>query len=65
VDLASLGRDFFAKSGVAATLDPPAIKSIDHTGGQWTITLVGPNGDTAIVTLDNKYSVLAVRRQQA
>jgi hypothetical protein len=65
VDLASLGRDFFLKSGNAATLNPPEIKSVERAGGRWTVTLTGPNGDTAVVTLDDEYSAIAVRKEQA
>lgn len=63
VDLASLGRDFFVLAGSAATLNPPAIKSVSRSGAQWTVTLEGPNRDTAVVVLDDKYSVSSIRRQ--
>ena len=63
VDLSSLGREFFALRGSPATLDPPAITSVSRSGAQWTVTLDGPNRDTAVVVLDDKYSLISSRKQ--
>ena len=63
VDLSALGREFFLRPGHAATLDTPAITAVSFSGNRWTVTLQGPNRDTAVVTLDDKYMVLSVRRQ--
>ncbi|MEO8678071.1 MAG: hypothetical protein ABI665_03440 [Vicinamibacterales bacterium] len=65
VDLSSLGHDFFLRPGNAAALDPPAVKSVSLSAGRWDVTLEGPNRDTAILTLDDKYAVVNVRRQPA
>ena len=63
VDLTDLGRDFFLRAGDAATLEPPLIQGIARGGGRWTVTLQGPNRDTAIVMLDDKFAVVSLKRQ--
>jgi hypothetical protein len=63
VDVSDLGREFFLRDANAATLEPPVIKSVARAGGRWAVTLTGPNGGTAIVTLDDGYSLVEVRRQ--
>jgi hypothetical protein len=53
------------RPGNAAALDPPKVTTVTESGGRWDVTLEGPNRDTAIVTLDNKYSMVSVRRVPA
>jgi len=65
VDLSRLGRDFFLRLDNAATLDPPAVKSVSLSARRWAVTLEGPNRDAAVVTLDDKYAVVDVRRLPA
>jgi hypothetical protein len=59
-----VGRDFLNLAGSAAP-GSATVTAVSRSGGQWDVTLRGPNRDTARVTLDDKYSVVAVRRQPA
>lgn len=57
-----IDRDFFVpkayQNSATRPFHPPAIKSIDHNGSRWEITLAGANGRTAVIVLDDGYRVV-------
>jgi hypothetical protein len=52
--------DFFFLKGSEAVPPPPTVRSIVHSGGQWIMTLDGPNQDAAQVALDDSFNVKGV-----
>lgn len=59
-----VGRDFLHLAGSAAPVDTK-VTAVSRSGGQWEVTLQGPNRDTVRVILDDKYAVVGVRRPPA
>jgi hypothetical protein len=59
-----LDREFMHLAGSAAPVEPK-VTAVTRANGRWEVTLQGPNRDTAVVTLDDQYEVVSVRRQPA
>jgi hypothetical protein len=58
----SLGLDFlYLKDSEAAEPDA-TLRSVTRQGDRWIVTLDGPNGDAAAVTLDNSFHVVSAAK---
>lgn len=58
----ALGNDFLRPAGSASELPGPVVAAVAHTAGRWEVTLKGPNGDFAVLKLDENYKLLNVTR---
>lgn len=63
IDL-TLDSDFLFKKNVA-NLIGPALRAVSRVGSKWQIVEDGPNGDSAIIALNDKYEVQSVKVQHA
>lgn len=62
---AKVGRDFLFLKNSASPVPQPKVASVARLGAGWEVRLEGPNRDIAILTLDEKYEITAVRREPA
>ncbi len=61
VDLkGSLDADFFYRKNSASRFPSATLSSISRQGQQWRVVLNGPNGDRAIMVLDDQYSLVKI-----
>jgi hypothetical protein len=60
--LRELGRDFFALKNSAGPGPSPKVVGASFSNGKWDVTVVGPNQDRAVVTLNTSFELQGVRR---
>lgn len=66
INIASkIDSDFLSLAGSASSFPQPKVIGVSRSGGQWEVTLEGPNHDFARLTLDDKFVLLSARRQPA
>jgi hypothetical protein len=56
----ALPDDFFQLKNSASPSEPK-LRELTKSGEQWQVTLVGPNGDTAVVLLNNKFELVSAK----
>jgi hypothetical protein len=59
----SLPSDFVHLRGNAAPLPLPKLREVSMRNGKWQVVLDGPNGDSAVVLLDDNYNVVSAKTQ--
>lgn len=57
----SLDASFVHLRGNAAPYPQPKMRQVTRVDGQWRVVLDGPNGDSAVVLLDDKYEVISAK----
>lgn len=56
-----LGGDFVYPKSIASPSSVPALRTVTKTPDAWQVVLDGPNGDSALVSLNDKYELIGAK----